>query len=236
MTIVSPQGYPFRQIKSWTRRETRLSAFEDSFLKKSKNYISSLETLFLHWQKNLEARRPLFIDIGCGDGQSTIQLAQWAPNACVIGIETHTPGIVKGLIAAHTQGIKNLSIFQGDFWDLLEAKPDLTFDRIHLYFSDPWPKSRHHKRRLVQAPFLEALKTHMSSSTILHIATDWSNYAEHIKEVLSQCPWLSVELKHEPLTMRAEFVRNPTKYERKGLSKGHSIFEFYIQLKRANQL
>jgi tRNA (guanine-N7-)-methyltransferase len=236
MTTLPPQSYPLRQIKSWTRRETRLNPIEEDFLQESPGYLRSLNDLILHARENLIARKPIFIDIGCGDGQSTIQLAQWAPEACIIGIETHTPGIAKGLMIAHAQGVRNLSIFQGDFWELLDAQPDLNFDRIHLYFSDPWPKSRHHKRRLIQVKFLEALRAYISTSTILHIATDWANYAEYIMAVLLQCPWLSFTNKHNPLTMGMEFVRTPTKYERRGLAKGHSISEFYIQLKRADQL
>ena len=237
MTLLAASGYPLRQIKSWVRRETSLSEMEKNFLEKCPHYLKNLNEMIALSSNKAASGIPLFLDIGCGDGQSTLQLSKWAPQACVIGVEMHTPGIAKCLLQAHTEALENLFLFQGDIWDFLDLKTDLIFDRIHLYFSDPWPKARHHKRRLVQKDFFEALPKHMSRNTVIHIATDWANYAEHIDSVLKECEnFLSYSSQHDYSSMGSEFLRNPTKYEKKGLAKGHSISEFYIQLKREGQL
>ena len=237
MTTLAANGYPLRQIKSWIRRETSLSEGEKNFLEKSPYYLKNINEMMALSKSKAASGMPLFLDIGCGDGKSTLQLAKWAPQACVIGVEMHTPGIAKCLLQAHTEALENLFLFQGDIWDYLEAKQELVFDRIHLYFSDPWPKTKHHKRRLVQKDFFEALRKYISHNTVIHIATDWAHYAEHIAYVLKECEhFLTYSAQHENASMGPEFQRNLTKYEKRGLEKGHSIYEFYIQLKRENQL
>jgi len=230
-TVSTPPPYPHRTIKSWVRRETTLSSKEQDFLDCSPFALKSLEDLIAKMHQIVNLGKPLFLDMGCGDGQSTLQLAKWAPDAYIFGIEMHTPGLLKCLLKAHSEGLSNVFLFQGDILDVLEASESLIFDRMHLYFSDPWPKSHHHKRRLVQLKFLEALKPHMSSKTIVHIATDWAPYSEHIRSVLNMCQeWLNYRSQHPSNTINLEFKRNPTKYEKKGLAKGHVISEFYINL------
>jgi tRNA (guanine-N7-)-methyltransferase len=236
MSLPENHPYPSRQIKSWVRREASLSAADKKILESSSCLIASVKNLESIIQNYRESNKKVFIDIGCGDGQSALQLASENPSACIIGVETHTPGIAKTLFNAQQKELHNVYIFQGDIWDILDMKISEYFDRIHLYFSDPWPKSRHHKRRLIQKDFLLALRRHMKPSSVLHIATDWRPYAEHIAEVLLNledrflCSPVHLE------SMGKEFCRIPTKYERKGLEKQHTIFEFYMQSKREDQL
>lgn len=236
MTLPINHPYPLRQVKSWVRRASGLSITEKQFLETTDFALGSPlefhETIAQYRNNNC----PIFIDIGCGDGQSAIQLASENPTACIIGVETHTPGIARGLMKAKEVGLGNLYMFHGDIWEIFDSKTDQIFDRVHLYFSDPWPKSRHHKRRLIQEEFLLTLKNYLLESSVLHIATDWQPYAEHIQEVLNNLQQHFIFSSVHLPSMGKEFKRIPTKYERRGILKGHCISEFYIQSKRESQL
>jgi len=179
---------------------------------------------------NLEAvygrRVPVVLEIGFGNGETLVQQAEESPGQDYLGIEVHEPGIGHCLLAAREAGISNLRLIAHDAIEVLEQQIPLdSLQRINLYFPDPWPKKRHHKRRIVQPDFLELCADRLQSHGSLHIATDWANYAEHIDEVLAASERFECSERREhdgdkPLD------RPMTKFERRGLRKGHRIFDW----------
>ena len=172
---------------------------------------------------------PVVLEIGFGNGDSLVQLAAEDPAANFLGIEVHDPGIGHCMIAARTAGVENLRLINHDAIEVLEnAVPPASVDRINLYFPDPWPKKRHHKRRIVQAPFLELCASRLKSGASLHIATDWANYAEHIDEVLEDSELFNCAERREH-DGEQPLARPATKFERRGLKKGHRIVDWRFE-------
>lgn len=168
----------------------------------------------------------IVLEIGFGNGDSLVQLANADGSSDFIGIEVHDPGVGHCMIAARAAAVENLRIIAHDAIDVLEQQiAPASLARINLYFPDPWPKKRHHKRRIVQPSFLELCASRLKSKASLHIATDWANYAEHIDEVLNDSPLFECAERREhggdqPLS------RPATKFERRGLKKGHRIWDW----------
>ena len=128
----------------------------------------------------------LVFEIGFGMGDSLIAMAQQHPEKDYIGIDVHPPGIGNILRETKAKQLENLRVMQGDAMEILEtcfANNDL--DRIQIFFPDPWHKKRHHKRRMIQMPFVGALARKLRKGGVLHLATDWENYAEQMLEVMS---------------------------------------------------
>ncbi len=171
---------------------------------------------------------PCVLEIGFGNGETLVQQAFENPATDFIGIEVHEPGIGHCLIAARKAHVSNLRIISHDAIDVLNHQvPSDSLHRINIYFPDPWPKKRHHKRRLLQPSFLNLCADRLESSGSLHIATDWANYAEHIDELLAQSDQFSLgeRLEHDgdrPLD------RPMTKFERRGLRRGHRIWDWRV--------
>ena len=175
-----------------------------------------LETLF-------GRRAPVVLEIGFGNGDTLVQQAAQHPEFDFIGIEVHEPGIGHCLIKARDAGTGNLRLVRHDAVEVLEMMiPPASLARVNLYFPDPWPKKRHHKRRIVQPRFLDLVADRLSAGGSLNVATDWENYAEHIEETVRQsgrfeCAERRVHSGDQPLD------RPGTKFERRGLRHGHRI-------------
>lgn len=169
---------------------------------------------------------PRILEIGFGNGDALVQLAAADPSSDFLGIEVHEPGIGHCLIAARKAGVNNLRLVAHDAIEVLDAQiPVASLSRINLYFPDPWPKKRHHKRRMIQPSFLTLCADRLESSGSLRIATDWANYAEHIDEVFSE-----FDIFHR-VTRREHGGDEPldrpmTKFERRGLKQGHRIWDW----------
>lgn len=177
-----------------------------------------------------EAERVL--EIGFGNGETLVLAAADSPDADFLGLEVHEPGVGHCLLKADEAGITNLRVIIHDAVEVLGKQvADATLDRINLYFPDPWPKKRHHKRRIIAAPFLALTARKLRRDGALHIATDWANYAEHIDETMSACPDFDLVERREhegdqPL------ARYTTKFEIRGVKKGHRIRDW--KFKRSN--
>ncbi len=169
---------------------------------------------------------PLTVEIGFGNGDSLVQLAAEHPEHNFLGIEVHVPGIGHCLIAARKAGIENLRIVSHDAVDVLSRQIEAgSVSRLNLYFPDPWPKKRHHKRRILNPAFLEAVHGCLGPGGTFHIATDWQNYAEHIDELFAESPLFRLDERREhdgdqPLD------RTATKFEKRGLRRGHRIWDW----------
>lgn len=159
------------------------------------------------------------LEIGFGMGESLLQMASADPRRRFLGIEVHKPGIGALMAAADTQQLSNLHIVCGDALDVLqEHVPSDRFSRIQIFFPDPWPKKRHHKRRLINRDNVTLLLDKLVSGGELHIATDWPNYAEHISQCLSE----RNDVTRIADTRRPEY-RPLTKFEQRGERLGHPI-------------
>jgi tRNA (guanine-N7-)-methyltransferase len=166
---------------------------------------------------------PLVLEIGSGMGETTAAIAQARPDADFIAVEVHGPGVGSLLNQIEALKLSNVKIIRHDAVEVLQKMiPDGTLKAIHLFFPDPWPKKRHHKRRLVQPEFAALGARKLAPGGLLHAATDWPDYADHMDQVFQR----------EPLLQPAEsgFIqRPPTKFETRGKRLGHPIRDLYFR-------
>jgi tRNA (guanine-N7-)-methyltransferase len=167
------------------------------------------------------------LEIGCGMGETTAAIAAAHPEADYLGIEVHTPGVGSLLKLIEAQGITNLRLIQHDAVEVLrEMIPPASLDGAHIFFPDPWPKKRHHKRRLIQPDFASLLASRLRPGGYLHLATDWQEYAEQMLQVLSAEPQL--ENSAEAYAPRPGY-RPQTKFETRGLRLGHGVWDLVFR-------
>ena len=166
---------------------------------------------------------PKILEIGFGMGGATAQIAQANPDKDYLGIEVHTPGVGNLLKLMEEQGLTNLRVIQHDAVEVLrEMIADASLDGVHIFFPDPWPKKRHHKRRLLQAGFVALLCQKLKPGGYLHFATDWEEYAQWTLEVLRGEPGLANTA--DDYAPRPEY-RPLTKFEQRGLNLGHGVWD-----------
>jgi len=166
---------------------------------------------------------PKFLEIGCGMGETTARIAAEHPENDYLGIEVHTPGVGSLLKEIATRGLANLRVIRHDAVEVVrDMIPAGALAGIHVYFPDPWPKKRHHKRRLIQPPFVHELALRLAPGGYLHCATDWEDYARQMLEVLSAEPLLRNTA--EGFAPRPEW-RPQTKFEQRGLRLGHGVWD-----------
>lgn len=223
----SDLAYPARHIVSFCRREGHITAVRKEGLKTLwPHYGLDLQEIgYLNWNNvfNRDASRTL--EIGFGDGQSLLETAVKHPEQDFIGIDVYRAGTAALLSHIHSQKITNLRLFCDDAVVVLSKKiPDNSLDRVHIFFPDPWPKKRHHKRRLIQSDFVKLVGQKLISNGILHLATDWEDYALHMMSVLSASPDFENTTDIGAFSARPE-SRPYTKYERRGLTLGHKTWD-----------
>lgn len=161
------------------------------------------------------------LEIGSGMGETTAAMAQAHLEADFIAVEVHGPGVGSLLNRIESLGLRNLKVVRHDALEVLEDMiADESLAAIHLFFPDPWPKKRHHKRRLVQPAFAALAARKLAAGATLHAATDWPQYAQHMQEVLGGEPLL------EPAASGL-FERPATKFEARGQRLGHPIRDLY---------
>ncbi len=216
-----------RAIRSYVRRAGRLTesqqrAIDELWPAMGVEYTDSA----LDLEATFGRHAPLTVEIGFGNGDTLVQLAADSPQNNYLGIEVHEPGIGHCLIAAREAGIANLRLISHDAIEVLEhqLQPG-SIQRLNLYFPDPWPKKRHHKRRILKDTFLTLVHSRMSDHANLHIATDWANYAEHIDELFEGSELFELDARREH-DGDAPIDRPVTKFERRGLRKGHRIVDW----------
>jgi tRNA (guanine-N7-)-methyltransferase len=166
---------------------------------------------------------PKILEIGFGMGETTADIAARHPANDYLGVEVHSPGV--GALLKHIGELElaNVRVIQHEAVEVLEHMiPPASLAGVHLFFPDPWPKKRHHKRRLIQPPFVALLTSRMEPGAYVHAATDWEDYAQQIMEVLSAEPLLNNTV--------AGFAQRPdgrprTKFEGRGLKLGHKVWD-----------
>ena len=175
---------------------------------------------------------PRILEIGFGMGETTARIAAQHPGNDYLGIEVHGPGVGGLLRRVAELGLTNVRIVQHDAAEVVEnmISPS-SLDGIYIFFPDPWPKKRHHKRRLLQAPFVALLASRMKAGAYLHVATDWEDYARQILEVLSAEPLLVNTA--EGFAPRPD-SRPQTKFESRGLRLGHRVWDVVFRRRAGN--
>jgi tRNA (guanine-N7-)-methyltransferase len=172
---------------------------------------------------------PVIVEIGFGNGEATWRMAEANPEENYLGIEVHRAGVGRLMLALEQRGIGNVRIACADAVDFLRNRvAPASLDGVRIYFPDPWPKKRHHKRRLIQPAFAELLASRMREGAILHLATDWEPYAEHMLEVLGAAPAFENLAAGGGAAPRPDW-RPPTKYEQRGERLGHRVFDLVFR-------
>ena len=233
MTSADSQPRHRRSIRSFVRRAGRLTASQQRALDELwPQFGIAFDGTRLDLDAIFGRHAARVLEIGFGNGDSLVELAAAEPEIDFLGIEVHEPGIGHCLIRIRETGVSNLRLICHDAIEVLEAGiPAGSLSRINLYFPDPWPKKRHHKRRIVNPRFLDLAANALEPGGSLNVATDWDNYAEHIDERLEAdarfvCSERRVHDGGRPLD------RPATKFERRGLKRGHRIHDWRFERNR----
>ena len=216
-----------REVKTYVLRIGRMTdAQERSYNELSPVWCIPFENKKLNFVDIFGNTNPIIIEIGFGMGDVTAKLAQENPNINYIGIEVHKPGVGKLLSEIKKRDLKNLYIIEHDALEVLEQMiGDNSVNGFHIFFPDPWPKKRHHKRRLLQRPRTNLLAQKLAPEGYLYFVTDWFEYAEFALEELNQTE--NLENKYDGFAEPQEW-RGQTKFERKGLNADRSITEIFF--------
>ncbi|CNF32894.1 tRNA (guanine-N(7)-)-methyltransferase [Yersinia rohdei] len=234
--VISPEfdenGRAMRRIRSFVRRQGRLTKGQQLALD---NYWPVMGVEYQAAPIDLASlfgrEAPVVLEIGFGMGTSLVTMAASNPQQNFLGIEVHSPGVGACLGSAHDAGLSNLRVMCHDAVEVLENMiPDASLDMVQLFFPDPWHKARHNKRRIVQAPFVELVKSKLKVGGVFHMATDWQHYAEHMLEVMSGASG------YRNLSEQHDYVPRPdsrplTKFELRGQRLGHGVWDLMFERK-----
>ena len=226
----SPDNETHPPIRSFIRRQGRLTHGQ----------IKALENLWprfgiepqepLNAEQRFGGKGPLVLEIGFGNGESLAQMAAQHPETHFVGIDVHLPGVGHLLMRLEEQGLENVRVYETDAVEVLkQGIEDESLDRLQLFFPDPWPKKRHHKRRIVQPEFMDLVIRKLKPQGVFHAATDWEDYAHGMAEVLN-----SIDTLHSMAEDGGSFSPRPdyrpeTKFERRGTRLGHGVFDLLYQ-------
>lgn len=223
----TPESRAHRTVRTFVRRAGRLTPSQQRALQELwPDYGVDFSQAIIDFTVLFGNSAPVVLEIGFGNGETLVQQAADNPGLNYLGVEVHEPGVGHCLLKARDAGVRNLRLIMHDAIEVLTHQvPPESLQRVNIYFPDPWPKKRHHKRRMIQPAFLEVLHSRLVQDGALHIATDWANYAEHIDEVLAG-PALFVCDQRREHDGEAPLERPQTKFERRGLRKGHRIVDW----------
>lgn len=215
-------------IRSFVHRRAHITPSQKEALDRllplwSINYKKSI----LDLDKAFARQAPTILEIGFGMGETTQKIAQARPEDNFLGIEVFNAGVGALLKRIDENQLTNLRIIQHDAVEVVRdmIAPD-TLAGVHIYFPDPWPKKRHHKRRLIQPEFVKLLASRIKPGGYIHCATDWENYAEQMLDVLGQEPLLQNSV--EGYAPRPDY-RPQTKFETRGLRLGHGVWDLIFK-------
>jgi tRNA (guanine-N7-)-methyltransferase len=220
-----PEGRP---IRSYVLRQGRITnAQRRAYAELLPAYGVAFSRTPLDLARLFGRAAPKILEIGFGMGETTAAIAQQHPENDYLGVEVHSPGVGSLLARIAELHLENIRIIQHDAVEVIEHMVvPAALDGVHVFFPDPWPKKRHHKRRLIQAPFVARLVSRMKAGAVLHACTDWEDYAEQMLEVLSAEPGLENTV--SGYADRPD-TRPQTKFERRGLALGHRVWDLVFR-------
>lgn len=215
---------PLRTVRSYVRRESRITPAQVRALGELWPRYGIPEGIApLDWPAVFGRAAPVILEIGFGNGAALAAAAAAHPENNYLGIEVHRPGAGSLLRRLETQDLRNVRVMLGDAKEILEQRvADASLTAVHLFFPDPWPKKRHHKRRLVQPEFAALVARKLEAGGYFHLATDWPAYAEHMAAVLSRTEGL-VDASGEERFQRLVEGRLSTRFEQRGRRLGHEV-------------
>ncbi|CAG0964310.1 tRNA (guanine-N(7)-)-methyltransferase [Rhodocyclaceae bacterium] len=217
-----------RAIRSFVLRQGRVSSAQARYHEEGMpRWGISYRNARLDLDASFGRRAPRILEIGCGMGETTAIIAAANPQNDYIGIEVHTPGVGSLLKEIAVRELTNLRVVQHDAVEVVrDMLPEGSLAGIHIYFPDPWPKKRHHKRRLIQPPFVALLASRLAPGGYIHCATDWEEYAQQMLEVLAAEPLLqNTATDYAP---RPDY-RPLTKFEQRGKRLGHGVWDLIFR-------
>jgi tRNA (guanine-N7-)-methyltransferase len=221
---IDEENTAHRPIRSFVLRQGRLSQGQErAVVTLGPKFVLPFAHAPLNFAQVFAREAPTIVEIGFGMGHATADIAQQQADKNFIGIEVHTPGVGSLLKMIDARGLANLRIVQHDAVEVLTHMiADSSLAGVHIFFPDPWPKKRHHKRRLVQPQWLKQLVRKLQINGYIHLATDWQDYAEHMLEVLRAEP--AIKNTADSYAPRPAY-RTESNFERKGLAKGHGVWD-----------
>jgi len=220
-----------RKVRSFVRRERRFSREQQRALDELMprfGLIPAAGTVF-DLPAAFGRAGEYHLEIGFGNGASLLAMAQAKPDINYLGIEVHRPGVCNLLLEMEKAGTENIRVINADAVDVLTHNiADAALDAVYIFFPDPWHKKRHHKRRLVQVAFVELLRQKLKPAGLIHMATDWENYALHMLDVMNQVSGF------HNLAADGKFCERPgyrllTKFEQRGLRLGHGVWDLMFR-------
>lgn len=216
-----------RRVRSFVRRDGRMTEAQREALENNWPQVGlQLENNMCDFVKIFQRAAPCVLEIGFGSGHSLLAMAKAHPEQDFIGIETYQPGMGTLILGMQQQKINNIRIYYADAVDVLErCIPEESLDVVQIFFPDPWPKRKHHKRRLIQTSFVNLVASKLKSNGTLHLATDWEDYAIEMMKVLSNIKELSNLAGKGQYSNRSGQRPVVTKFEQRGRQNGRQIWE-----------
>lgn len=225
-----------RRIRSFVKREGRLTlaqerAIDELFPLYGLALQESALNLDEVFQRSDAAQHEIsrILEIGFGNGSSLAEMAASNPEQDYIGIEVHRPGVGNLLQQIEKLNLKNIRVINDDGVEVLKQMiADESLDAVYLFFADPWHKKRHHKRRIVQAEFVQLLRKKLKVGGIFHMATDWEHYAKHMMKVMNQAEGFENSAGKDQYLPRPDY-RPLTKFEQRGQRLGHGVWDLIFK-------
>lgn len=226
---LEPSQHQNFRIKSFARRQGRITSAQQKALDDLWDLYGLNSDSRLDPQAHFGNQNPIVLEIGFGNGDSLVEMAQNNPDRNYIGIEVHRPGVGHLLIKLQEAQLTNLRVYAHDAIDILgDCISDDSLERVQLFFPDPWHKTRHHKRRIVKQEFLALIARKLAPGGTLHAATDWENYAYDMAEQFALCGLFFSENPDSPFSPRPSY-RPLTKFEARGHRLGHGVWDLIFR-------
>lgn len=224
------QGRPVRQIRSFVRRQGRLTTAQSQALTGYwGKYGIDFKSKMLNFPVFFGRESPIIVEIGFGMGDALIKMAKAFPDYNFLAIDVYLPGVGACLANVVEYGLTNVRLICHDAVEVFEFMiADASLSKVQLFFPDPWHKAHHHKRRIVQTAFAELILKKLQVGSVFHLATDWENYAEHMLHVMNAI------VGYQNLSATQSFVPRPderplTKFEKRGHRLGHSVWDLMFK-------
>ena len=214
-----------RSVRTFVLRQGRLTEGQQKSLDQYWAHygLEIPEAGYLDVQSCFQRVAPLWLEIGFGNGEALAAMAKARPEINFLGVEVHLPGVGHALGEIAAGELQNVRIVRYDALELLEKHlPENSVERLSLFFPDPWHKKRHRKRRIVNPEFLRFTSQVIVPHGVMHIATDWESYAEHIEEEIAVCNFFT-KVQDETVHQSVVLGRPLTKFEQRGLKLGHKV-------------